>query len=391
MSVSVVFVVANLDVGGAERHIVQIVPRLDRSLVQPSVFTIINKGALAGEIEAQGIPVLGPSKECHWHRLSKMRRILWLIGGALRLFVFLRRKRPDVIHFFLPMPYILGGVVSILAGSRTLVMSRRSLNHYQGRYPGAAMLERWLHKRMSWILGNSEAVLRDLRNEGVAEQQLGLIYNGVDIPAALDSNIRAVLRYQLGVSDTDLMVIIVANLIPYKGHDDLLRGLATVSEILPQNWKLVCVGHDSHGIMDELISTSEELGIREHVLFVGGRNDVPCLLQASDIAVLCSHEEGFSNAVLEAMAAGLPVVVTDVGGNAEAVRDGIDGLVVPPRAPEVLGQAIACLLNDLTLRQMMGSAARNRVVEQFSVKDCVNAYERGYMEITSGHCCSIKD
>ena len=173
----------------------------------------------------------------------------------------------------------------------------------------------------------------------------------------------------------------VANLIPYKGHDDLLRGLAEVIGDLPLNWKLICVGHDNHGIMAELVALSDELGIQKHVLFLGRRTDVTSLLQVSDVAVLCSHEEGFSNAVLEGMAAGLPLVVTDVGGNAEAVRDGIDGYVVPAHSPKDLGAAIAKLLNDPLLQKNMGNSARDRVEACFSMPICVASYEEMYDEV----------
>lgn len=381
MNISVVYVVANLDVGGAERHIAQIVPRLDRSLIKPSVFTIINKGVLSAEIEAFGIPIVGPKKECEWQQLNKFHRIISLGRSAVRLFFLLRREPPDVIHFFLPMPYIVGGLIAMLAGVKVCVMSRRSLNHYQTGYLGAARLERWLHKRMSFILGNSKAVLQDLRKEGVSEQQLGLIYNGVDIPAPQSSEMRAELRQQVNVSRTDLLITIVANLIPYKGHEDLLQGIASVVSAIPSNWKLICVGRDSHGIKNQLIALTKELGISNNVEFLGGRDDVSSILQASDIAVLSSHQEGFSNAVLEGMAAELPSVVTNVGGNAEAVRDGVDGFVVSAHDPEGLGEAIKKLLNDEKLRIKMGAAAFERVKNKFSVQSCVHNYEKMYHDI----------
>ena len=383
MAISIVYVMSNLDVGGAECHIAQIVPKLDRTLVQPTIFTIINKGILAKKLEVNKVPVVGPDEECDWHQLNKLQRLLCLIRGAVHLFLFLRRQRPDVVHFFLPMPYLIGGVVTVLSGIRGRVMSRRSLNIYQDRYPGIALFERWLHRRMSRVLGNSQAVLSDLRKEGVPENKLRLTYNGVDLPVPLSPQKRYELRRQLNVGSNDPLITIVANLIPYKGHDDLLHALAGVSMKLPRNWKLVCIGYDSHKIKNELLALSEELKIAQNVQFIGGRNDVPDLLQASDVSVLSSHQEGFSNAVLEGMAAGLPMIVTDVGGNGEAVRDGIDGYVVPAHSPDVLGQAITRLLNDTELRESMGSSARARAEAQFSIQACVNNYECIYSEIVS--------
>lgn len=383
MSISVVYVIANLDVGGAECHIAQIVPRLDRSLIRPTVFTILNKGDLAADLEESGVTVVGPDYKICWIHMNKLQRAYCLTRSAARLFFFLRRKRPDVVHFFLPMPYLLGGLVAMLAGTRIQVMSRRSLNIYQDRYRGVAWIERWLHGRMSRVLGNSHAVLQNLRDEGVSNQRLSLIYNGVDIPEPATPDERTELYKHLNVDKTDFLVTIVANLIPYKGHEDLLRGLASVMTILPKNWKLICIGNDGHGIKDDLFLLSKELGIAEKIRFVGGRNDVSGILQISDVAVLSSHQEGFSNAVLEGMAAGLPLVVTDVGGNVEAVRDGVDGYVVPPHEPGSMGKAIARLLDDETLRKTMGASARTRAKAKFSVQACVRNYEKMYSEIVS--------
>ncbi len=383
MSISVLYVLANLDVGGAERHIAQIIPKLNPSIVKPTLFTLIYKGVLSAEIENKGVIIIGSGDEYNWRNMSKLKRVLHMFHSLKELFFLLRRNRPDVVHFFLPMPYLLGGIVSLLAGVNFCVMSRRSLNYYQRHYFGAARIERWLHKRMVRILGNSQAVLDDLRNEGVSEHKLGLIYNGVDIPVTIDKCERDDLRQKIGIESEDLVIIIVANLIPYKGHKDLLYGLAKTSMLLPENWKLVCVGHDGHGIMADLVKLSIALGITEHVEFIGGRSDVSDLLQVSDVAVLCSHEEGFSNAVLEGMAAGLPSVVTDVGGNAEAIRDGVDGYVIPANNPEILGKKIADLLCDEKLRKMMGGSARLRAQTSFSVESCVQAYEKMYQKITS--------
>ena len=383
MSISVVYVIANLDVGGAEKHLVQVVSRLNTSLIKPSVFTLLNKGGLAADLEAIGVPVIAPLRRYQGNKLNKLKKTVNLIYGAGSLFIHLRNNRPDIVHFFLPMPYLVGGFISLLAGVRIRVMSRRSLNHYQLNYPGVVLLERWLHGHMSYVLGNSKAVLNDLRDEGVSENKLGLIYNGVDIPVLQSVSDRDKLRQQIGVGSDDLLVIMVANLIPYKGHDDLLRGLANISMEIPRDWELICVGYDRHGIKSELELLSKQLGIAEYVRFIGGYDDVISLLQLSDVAVLCSHEEGFSNALLEGMAAGLPSVVTDVGGNAEAIRDGIDGYVVPPKAPDVLGIAISKLLNNEVLRQSMGRSANIRAQGGFSLVGCVRNYEQLYMNLVS--------
>ena len=117
---------------------------------------------------------------------------------------------------------------------------------------------------------------------------------------------------------------------------------------------------------------------------MGSRNDIPDLLSASDIGLLCSHEEGFSNAILEGMAAGLPMVVTDVGGNSEAVVNGKTGVVVPARQPAALGQAILELAKDSKRRKEFGGAGRARVEAEFSLEKSVEGYEEVYGSLLEG-------
>ncbi|NTW89073.1 MAG: glycosyltransferase, partial [Desulfobulbaceae bacterium] len=209
--------------------------------------------------------------------------------------------------------------------------------------------------------------------EGVSQDRLRLIYNGIELPSPESGRTKESVRTQLGVSGGALVFILVANLIPYKGHADLLHALGMVRSQLPRPWTLLCVGRDD-GLQASLVQLSHELQIADSVVFLGQRSDVADLLAAADICLLCSHEEGFSNSILEGMAAGLPMVVTDVGGNSEAVVDGMTGLVVPPYSPDRLGAAIVSLANNLPLRHKMGMAAQKRVKEEFSLAGCVQRY-----------------
>jgi glycosyltransferase involved in cell wall biosynthesis len=262
-------------------------------------------------------------------------------------------------------------------------MSRRSSNLYQLKRPGTARVERWLHRRMSRITGNSLAVIRELEQEGIPQSRLQLIYNGIDLPPLPDGAARAKMRTSLGLGADALVLLTVANLIPYKGHRDLLEALATAGDALPTGWRLLCAGRDE-GYGAELRHHTERLGIQDRVLWLGGRSDVPDLLGAADIGVLASHEEGFSNAILEGMGAGLPMVVTDVGGNTEAVLDGITGYVVPKQRPEALAAAIRRLAGDAELRRKLGMAGRDRVARQFTLSQCVRRYEELYGRVGAG-------
>lgn len=364
----VVVVTRKLDVGGTERHLLQVLPHLDRSRFDVEVVALRPGGRLEQKMRALGVPVHTPPA-----RLNGWAALLW---SAAALTLRMLAERRSIFHFFLPEAYAVGGLCGLLTGHRRLVMSRRSLNLYQAGHPWVARLERFMHRRMHTVAGNSQAVLTDLRAEGVAEDRLRLIYNGLDTTPFRAAHDRAALRARLGLAEDEVAVVMVANLIPYKGHLDLVAALAAVKDRLPP-WRLLLVGRDD-GIGARIVGRARDNGIDGHVVLLGERDDVAELLCAADMGVLCSHQEGFANSVLEGMAAGLPMVVTDVGGNAEAVRDDDAGRVVPPRDPAALGAAILALASDPSLRARYGRNALARVDEAFSLASCVDGYHRLY-------------
>nr|WP_304985247.1 glycosyltransferase [Coxiella-like endosymbiont] len=130
----------------------------------------------------------------------------------------------------------------------------------------------------------------------------------------------------------------------------------------------------------------DRLNLKNQVIFLGQRHDVSQLLAISDVGVLSSHEEGFSNALLECMASSLSMVVTDVGGNAEAVIHHQSGLVVPPKEPQQLAGALLTLITDEEKRKEYGQAARERVANHFSLQTCVDRYDRFYQALLQADC-----
>ena len=247
-------------------------------------------------------------------------------------------------------------------------MSRRSLNNYQKRHPLITPIERWLHGKMKVVLGNSQAVVEQLEGEGIAAERLGLIYNGVDLRTFKSSASKSESRKSLDLPARSLVLVTVANLIPYKGHADLLAALGAICHALPKSWYALLVGRDD-GVAASLRDQALRLGIDRNVRWLGERHDVPDILVAADIGVLPSHEEGFSNSVLEVMAMGLPAIVTDVGGNAEAVIHEQNGLLVPPRDPSRLGEAILTLSSEPKRRRAMGKSSSSPHTHPFPARD----------------------
>lgn len=376
----VLFVITDLRVGGSERQVALLATELAKAGMTVAVYCFID-GPVRGQIEQRGVRVI--VAPCRIAPPFPVARNAWLIlPASLHLLWCFFTLSPRIVHFFLPGAYLLGAPLAVLARIRVRVMSRRSLNVYQ-RGMVVRAIERRLHKRMQAVLGNSHAVVRELKEEGVAPDRLGVINNGVDLSTFDAVRSRAECRNKLGLPSDALVMCIVANLIRYKGHADLIEALAGVARDLPAGWRLLVVGRDE-GLGAALKSQAVQSGLAENVLFLGQRDDVAAIQSASDIGVLCSHEEGFSNVILEGMAAGLPMVVTDVGGNAEAVADGEIGFVVPARDSGRLGEAIARLAADPVLRASFGEAARRRVAERFGVGPFVARHRALYVALAAG-------
>lgn len=364
-------VTRSLDCGGAEQHLLQVLPRLDDTRFDVRLHPLHCGGGLTDAFVGRGVPVVGAAEAGG------------RVSGLMGLASAIRSRRP-LVHCFLPEAYLFGASLGLMLGASSVIMSRRSRNHYQSRHPAAAWVERRLHQRMDALLGNSRAVVQDLFDEGAPPDRVRLIYNGIDAGRFAAGEVRAArrqaLRAELELPEDRVVLTCVANLFPYKGHADLLAALALLGTDFSGRATLLLVGRDA-GARTALEAQLAKLGLTESVRFLGERSDVPDLLAASDIGVLASHEEGFSNAVIEGMAAGLPMVVSNVGGNAEAVIDGECGHVVPARDPATLAKALAVLIGDSARRQAMGDVARRRVALSFSLDACVAAYEALYEEL----------
>ena len=160
----------------------------------------------------------------------------------------------------------------------------------------------------------------------------------------------------------------VGNLRPIKDHTTLVQAFARLADRFPDT-HLLLVGKGTEE--ERLRNLAAELGVGPRVVFPGARMDVPRVLAAMDLFVLSSHSEGMSNAIIEAMAAGLPVVASDVGGNAECVKDGETGFIVPPRSPEMMAARLSELLADGGLLERTGQAGRMRAESLFDVRSMV--------------------
>tara|TARA_E500000305_G_scaffold98027_1_gene89371 strand:- start:178 stop:897 length:720 start_codon:yes stop_codon:yes gene_type:complete len=236
---------------------------------------------------------------------------------------------------------------------------------------------------MDAILGNSKAVVAQLiEEEGAPQKNVYLIYNGVQAGEGAANKVGQGKEALVKAHD-ELVITVVANLIPYKGHSDLLEALAVV--VARQGnirWRVVFAGRDD-GLGERLTCHARKLGIEERVDLIGACENVPALLAETDIFVLPSHEEGFSNALLEAMAAGIAIIATDVGGNAEALNGGEAGIVVPAKNINALSASLSLLLGDEVKRRHFAGVAKERAKVHFTIEKCLNEYDDLYNSLLS--------
>ena len=174
-----------------------------------------------------------------------------------------------------------------------------------------------------------------------------------------------------------MAIVLVANLIPYKGHRDLIAALALAVATRPA-LKLFLVGAD-RGVAPLVMEDARRLGVKSRVTAMGLRNDIPDILAGMDIGVIASHEEGFCNALMEKLAAGLPVVATNVGGNPEAVVDMPGCELVRPHDPGDLARGLLAVAERLPEPAADRAFRRQKIRERYSLDTMVDAYERLYL------------
>lgn len=376
----ILIVVSSLNVGGTERHLVQVLPRLNRMKFNITIYVTHEKGALSSLVEEKGIKIYYSRSAKALHRFGKIAKPFAYIASMLGLISLMLRLRPKIVHCYLPGPYLLGALSRIITRRPFLIMSRRIVYNANEKKSLLYRIEKFLHRKLTAATACSRAILNDLKREGLSERKIALISNGIDLESYKDLQEKNKAREQLNLQSSSLLIVITANLYPRKAHCDLLEALSIIKNQLPADWTLLCLGRDT-GLLSALQQKASQFGIEEHILWLGERSDVLTYLRAADIGVLCSHEEGFSNALLESMLASLPMIVTDISGNNEAIEQDQSGLIVPPRSPKDLGTAILDLANNPDKRKRLGNNARQRVSDKFSLDSCVSNYEAFYKKL----------
>jgi glycosyltransferase involved in cell wall biosynthesis len=357
--VRVCFLIDELSRAGTETQLVALIRRLDRRRVQPYLGLLRGHRPESRALEPDCCPVL---------RLN-VQSLCTPAGlrDAFRLAYFLRRHRIDVLQVYFRDSTYFGVLVGRLAGVPCIVRTRNSQGYYLTGLD--RRLGRLCNRLSDFVLANCGACRDAARSEeGAPRNSVVVLENGVDLARfAGVTTIRAFRRPP--------RVGVLANLRPVKGLDVFVRAAAEVARAHPDVLFRVGGEGDQRPALERLAG---ELGLGRRLQLPGAVADVPAFLAGLDVGVLCSRSEGLSNAVLEYMAAGRPVVATAVGGTPELIEDGVHGLLVPPGDPAALADAVRRLLEDPVLAGRLAAAARRRVREHFSRERMVERFEAFY-------------
>ncbi len=357
-------------VGGAEMLMLAMFRRFDPAMVRPRLVCLKRAGELAAEFAAAGFEVEEFLKHSRYD-----------LGVVPRLLRSLRRSRTDVVlvPHYARVSLTLGRLVAPLAGVAATVIAVHGmdLTRFGQRCLPRHDLETLFLSDTLVALGPRQArYLRD--EEGVGRYpwrriDTEIIPNGVTVPEPFTHADRATARERLGLSDRNVVIGIVAQLRPEKAHDVLLRAVAQLPET-PRPVQLVVIGDGDRAA--DLHKLTAELGIADRVVFAGLRRDAPALLPALDISCLCSLHEASPLALIESMAAGLPVVATATGGIPDLVSHGVEGELVPVGDVAALAGSLERLARDPDLRARLGRAGRARVEHEHTITSTAARYQQ---------------
>jgi glycosyltransferase involved in cell wall biosynthesis len=356
-----------MEVGGTQRQLVNLARYLCSQGVEVHLVYFRERSFLVDELAQAGVQVL--------HLPKRARLDLSLLSALMRQ---LREGGYDAVHAFafsaeLWTALALRGLPA--ARRPALISSVRGVYDWYG--PAHWAVKRWVTRHSARVVANSRGgAAYAAERLAVSADRLDVVYNGIET-VPVQAAVRARLRTAWGLSAGAVVALFVGRLVEVKDLATLLRAVARLADAAPQ---LVLMLAGDGPLREALAAQAAAAGLGDRVRFLGERNDVPELLEASDLLVLSSRQEGLSNAILEAMRGARPVIASAVGGNLELVQPGTTGLLFQAGDDADLAAAMAQLAGDAALRRRLGQAAAARVRQSFSVAAMGEALRQIYVE-----------
>ncbi len=357
--IPVAIFITRFEPGGTERQMTELIRRLDPVRFRVHVACFERAGAWLPRVAERAASVV----EFPIRGFAKPSTLAQMLAFA----AWCRRERIAVVQTCDLYANIFGLPGAALAGVPVRIGSRREIN--PDKTPGQIRLQRLAYRAATKVVANSPAAQDILERERIAPTSIAVIPNGLD-PAAFAA------RKPRGDGDAIRTIITVANLRREKSHETLIAAAAVLIRDFPA-LRFRVVGDGPR--RDELEQLTAARGLSRHIEFLGHREDVPALLAEADAYVLPSRSEAFPNGAIEAMAVGLPVVASAVGGLLNLIEDGRTGRLVPPADPDSLAAALRALIEHPGQAAAMGAAARATVLQQYSFDRMIASFEDLYL------------
>jgi glycosyltransferase involved in cell wall biosynthesis len=362
----IALLIRSLDYGGAERHLLNLARSLDKERFRVTVLYFYPGGRLERELRESNVRLVSLDKKGRWD----------LVGFLWRLVRQLRALRPDVLHSFLVEPNLLSVLLKpFLPGTKIIWGVRASIIRFEDYDWFARLnfrLQAFFSRFSDLIIFNADAGRAHHLAEGFPADKALVIYNGIDTEAFKpEREAGRLLRAGLGIAEDAMVIGHVARFDPVKDHNTFLKAAALVCRERPRVCFLM-VGDGPEEYAARLRALAAELGISEHVVWAGARARMAEVYNAFDVFASSSVSEGFPNVIGEAMACGVPCVVTDAGDSALIV--GETGIVVAPQDAAALAQALSSCLEGNMVE--LGERARARIVENFGTERMLKETER---------------
>lgn len=355
-----------LKTGGAERVSVNYAKFLDKRKYNVSICALTSNNHYGEELAEAGV-------ECYL--LGKRGRLDFSL--LFRLYQLMRRLKVDIVHFHDVPTSVWSTIPARLAGVPVIMRTLHNTTAPEANHSRffIGVLRRMYARHTHFIAVSAGVHASQTEKYPRIADRITIQHNGID-PTPYEQPVdRDACLAELGLEGREFVIGVVARLARQKAHEVFLKAMKRIGES-NDNVAAVIVGDGPRRA--ELTDLADRLSLGDRVVFVGVRNDVPRLLRAIDVMCLSSNWEGLPITILEAMASARPVVVTDVGGNREAVIDGETGIIVPPENPDALADALLRLAGDPESRAEMGRNARARFEEEFAIDAMIRTTESIY-------------
>ncbi len=366
--IKILYFITGLKTGGAEIVLYNLVKEIDKERFEPIMISILSLTEVGEKIKKSGIPVLSLNAKFKFNPFI-----------FFRLLSILKKEKPIILHTFLFHTDFLGRIVGKFCKVPIIISSIRN------EYIGGSLRERLLQFTDKFadvvVIVSQKVEEKMIKARVVSPQKSIVIYNGIDINKFKfqDEEKRKEIREKFNLKESNKVLISVGRLFKAKGYPYLIEAIKILKEKYPEIVLLILGEGEEREKLEKLIRKDN---LDKNIFLLGRKENVADFLNVADVFVLSSLWEGFPNVILEAMACGLPVVATNVGGVEEIIEDNVSGFLVEPKNPSALAKKIEFVLNlNSGKRKEIGKKGRKTIEEKFSLGKMIKSYENLYEKL----------